>query len=65
MYKASLSENGKKDDGKQVVAIKKIKNLFGNEVYAHRVLREIRLLRLLEEHKNVSFQSLNDKFFRL
>jgi serine/threonine protein kinase len=36
------------------VAIKKVKNVFENEVYAHRILREIRLLRILRGHKNVS-----------
>lgn len=35
------------------MAIKKIKNLFENEVYAHRVLREMRLLRLLKGHNNI------------
>jgi serine/threonine protein kinase len=43
------------EDSKQkAVAIKKIKNVFENEIYAHRILREIRLLRILRGHKNVS-----------
>ena len=45
------------DDSKQkAVAIKKFKNVFENEIYAHRILREIRLLRILRGHKNVSEQ---------
>ena len=36
-----------------VVAIKKVKNIFENDVYAHRILREIRLLRILKGHKNI------------
>ena len=43
-------------DGKknyQIVAIKKVKNIFENDVYAHRILREIRLLRILKGHKNI------------
>ena len=39
------------------VAIKKVKNVFENEIYAHRILREIRLLRILRGHKNVSNKS--------
>lgn len=43
-------------DGKknyQIVAIKKVKNIFENDIYAHRILREIRLLRILKGHKNI------------
>ena len=36
------------------VAIKKVRNIFENNVYTHRVLREIRLMRLLSGHRNVS-----------
>jgi len=36
-----------------IVAIKKLKNVFENEIYAHRILREIRLLRILKGHKNI------------
>lgn len=39
---------------KEQVAVKMIKNVFQNEIYAHRVLRELRLLRLLKGHNNVS-----------
>lgn len=35
------------------VAIKKIKNVFDNEIYSHRLLREIRLLRILKGHNNI------------
>jgi serine/threonine protein kinase len=38
---------------KEYVAIKKVKNVFENEIYAHRILRELRLLRLLRGHKNI------------
>ena len=41
----------KKD--KEVVAIKKVKNIFESDIYAHRILREIRLLRILRGHKNI------------
>ena len=37
----------------KVVAIKKVKNIFENDIYAHRILREIRLLRILKGHKNI------------
>ena len=64
VYKAYLFKNGdlateegdesqtrKKD--REVVAIKKVKNIFENDIYAHRILREIRLLRILRGHKNI------------
>lgn len=50
-YKGKDVNNDKKKE--KVVAIKKIKNLFENEVYAHRILRELRLLRLLKGHSNI------------
>lgn len=37
----------------EVVAIKKIKNIFENDIYAHRILRELRLLRILKGHRNI------------
>lgn len=45
-------ENSRKKD-RDVVAIKKVKNIFENDIYAHRILREIRLLRILRGHKNI------------
>lgn len=59
VYKASYDpetdKSIKADKGeKEKVAIKKIKNVFESDVYAHRVLRELRLLRLLQGHNNVS-----------
>ena len=33
--------------------VRKVKNIFENDVYAHRILREIRLLRILKGHKNI------------
>jgi serine/threonine protein kinase len=39
---------------KETVAIKKVKNIFESDVYTHRVLRELRLLRILQGHNNVS-----------
>ena len=51
---AAASKVDKKDKAKyQVVAIKKVKNIFENDIYAHRILREIRLLRILKGHKNI------------
>ena len=52
------SNNGADDDSqkktdKEVVAIKNVKNIFENDIYAHRILREIRLLRILKGHKNI------------
>lgn len=34
-------------------AIKNIKNVFESDVYAHRVLREIKLLNILKGHTNI------------
>ena len=38
---------------KEYIAIKKVKNVFENDIYAHRILRELKLLRLLKGHKNI------------
>lgn len=59
VYKATMATNPEtneaiEDSKQKAVAIKKIKNVFENEIYAHRILREIRLLRILRGHKNVS-----------
>ena len=62
VFKASY-QNGKLDDTgkpiKETVAIKKVNNVFESDMYAHRILRELRLLRILKGHNNVSkhFQS--------
>ena len=61
VYKATLAANPDtlqpvEDSKQKAVAIKKVKNVFENEIYAHRILREIRLLRILRGHKNVSKQ---------
>lgn len=59
VYKAQMLQmdanaNPVDDETKsKCVAIKKVKNVFDNEIYAHRILREIRLLRLLRGHKNI------------
>ena len=45
--------NDEKSDDKYV-AIKKIKNIFESDFVGHRILREIKLLRILKGHKNVS-----------
>ena len=37
----------------EIVAIKKVKNIFENDIYAHRILRELRLLRILKGHRNI------------
>ena len=47
-----LDQDGKPK--KETVAIKKVKNIFESDVYTHRVLRELRLLRILQGHNNVS-----------
>ena len=52
-----LDTNGKPK--KETVAIKKVKNIFESDVYTHRVLRELRLLRILQGHNNVSTQFLD------
>ena len=55
MLQLDATANPVEDESKsKCVAIKKVKNVFENEVYAHRILREIRLLRILRGHKNVS-----------
>lgn len=41
------------ENEKQVVAIKKVKDIFQSDAHAHRVLREIRLLRILKGHPNI------------
>ena len=38
---------------KEAVAIKKVKNIFQSDTYAHHILRELKLLRLLQGHKNI------------
>lgn len=48
---ADDAPQNKKD--KEIVAIKKVKNIFESDIYAHRILREIRLLRILRGHKNI------------
>ena len=60
VYKASMLQMDaqanpiENESSSKCVAIKKVKNIFENEIYAHRILREIRLLRILRGHKNVS-----------
>lgn len=49
---ADLDAQGKAK--KETVAIKKVKNIFESDVFTHRVLRELRLLRILQGHNNVS-----------
>jgi len=54
VYKAYfqyLNKDGEKE--KEVVAVKKVKDVFHNQIYAHRILREIKLLRLLKGHQNI------------
>lgn len=46
-------ENADAKKDKEVVAIKKVKNVFESDIYSHRILREIRLLRILRGHKNI------------
>jgi hypothetical protein len=41
------------------VAIKKVKRVFEHTAFAHRAMRELRLLRCLGSHENVSFSLKN------
>lgn len=43
--------NGDKTD---VIAIKKVKRVFEHTAFAHRAMRELRILRCLSGHENVS-----------
>ena len=40
------------------VAIKKVKRVFEHTAFAHRAMRELRLLRCLGNHDNVSFSEI-------
>jgi serine/threonine protein kinase len=42
-------------DINDAVAIKKVKRVFEHTAFAHRAMRELRLLRCLGNHENVSF----------
>jgi hypothetical protein len=42
------------DKPEKQVAIKRIKRLFDHTAYAHRAMRELRILRILGQHENVS-----------
>ena len=55
VYKAhqSLTDDDVKSSKIKQVAIKKIKNIFKNDIYDHHILRELRLLRILRGHKNI------------
>ena len=46
--------SGNEVNDSEYVAIKKIKNIFQTDFVGHKLLREIKLLRLLKGHKNVS-----------
>ena len=47
-----------KDPERQIIAIKKINDVFDHAVYAKRTLRELKILRLLA-HENVSNYNIN------
>jgi hypothetical protein len=51
-------------DINDAVAIKKVKRVFEHTAFAHRAMRELRLLRCLGKHENVSsgHHSLNFAF---
>ena len=51
--KANKSENFN-----EIVAIKKVKRVFDHTAFAHRAMRELRILRCLAGHENVSKQFL-------
>ena len=46
------------DKPEKLIAIKRIKRLFDHTAYAHRAMRELRILRCLGNHDNVSFSIL-------
>ena len=56
-YKAtkhnSSSQFPHTNSSREAVAIKKVKNIFQSDIYAHHILREMKLLRLLQGHKNI------------
>ena len=43
----------KTEDKEKFVAIKKIKRVFDHTVFAHRAMRELRILRCLTGHENI------------
>ena len=45
----------KATDTKKFVAIKKINRVFDHTAFAHRAMRELRILRLLGGHDNVRY----------
>lgn len=50
VFKACLRK-----DKQKLVAIKKIQKVFDHSAFAHRAVREMRVLRLLQGHENVRF----------
>lgn len=42
-----------RDNESEVFAIKKIKSIFEHTAFAHRAMREIRLLRCIGDHENI------------
>lgn len=53
-YKAfSAAEAAHEKLNSDIVAIKNVKKIFHSDTYCHRVLRELRLLRILRGHKNI------------
>jgi len=52
-YKQEETKNFKPSQSDKKVAIKWIKNVFCNDTFAHHILREIKLLRILRGHKNI------------
>ena len=46
------------------VAIKKVKRVFEHTAFAHRAMRELRLLRCLGNHENVSSLKFTNSLFR-
>ena len=54
MVKAIHSKNPSK-----IVAIKKINRVFDHTAFAHRAMRELRILRSLTGHENVSISNIS------
>ena len=49
----TLSPKAKPDEHRKEYAIKCIQNVFDSSRYAHRILREIKLMKLLRGHPNI------------
>ena len=57
VYKASRQLEGATEESQhEPLAVKKVENIFSSAKTAHKLLHEIKILRLLRGHPNVSFK---------